>query len=291
MLREMQLDGSIYDKAAIAIERIKTMAPIAENIYGGFTVMVSGGKDSTVIADLAVRSGTRCKFVTSWTGIEYPETVYFLRSEKKRFENLGYSFEFHIPRSADGKQITMWSLIAKSGFPTRKMRFCCQQLKENSTGNCYCILGVRWAESTRRKSTRFLHEERRLKMSERQIITNNDNEAFRRITENCMKKRQFMLNPIIEWSDEEVWEYIHERKLPYNPLYDQGHKRVGCIGCPMRANRTELEDNPKWAALYKKAGGKFLKEKVIRDGKYSDEDTYYRWWVNFCSCKKRSRLT
>jgi 3'-phosphoadenosine 5'-phosphosulfate sulfotransferase (PAPS reductase)/FAD synthetase len=57
MLRERQLDGTIYDKTAISIDRIKTMAPIAGRIYGGYTVMVSGGKDSSVITDLAIRAG------------------------------------------------------------------------------------------------------------------------------------------------------------------------------------------------------------------------------------------
>jgi 3'-phosphoadenosine 5'-phosphosulfate sulfotransferase (PAPS reductase)/FAD synthetase len=61
MLREKQLDGTIYDKTVIAIDRIKTMAPIAERIYGGYTVMVSGGKDSSVITDLAIRAGVKCK--------------------------------------------------------------------------------------------------------------------------------------------------------------------------------------------------------------------------------------
>jgi phosphoadenosine phosphosulfate reductase len=289
MLRETQLDSSVYDKTVIAIERIKTMAPIAENIYGGFTVMVSGGKDSSVITDLAIRSGVKCRFQMSWTGLEYPETVYFMRKEKERIENLGYSFDFVIPRDTDGKQITMWTIIAKRGFPTRNMRFCCQELKENTSGNCYCILGVRWAESVRRRKTRFLHEDRGRKITDRKIITNNDNEAFRRITENCMRKRQYILNPIIEWSNDEVWEYIHERKLPYNPLYEKGHKRVGCIGCPMRANKRELEANPKWAALYKRAGGKFIKGRTDKGGKYVDEETYYQWWVNFCSLKKRLR--
>jgi 3'-phosphoadenosine 5'-phosphosulfate sulfotransferase (PAPS reductase)/FAD synthetase len=73
--------------------------------------MASGGKDSSVITDLAIRAGAPCKFEASWTGIEYPETVYFLRTEKKRIEAIGYSFEFIIPRDKDGKQITMWKLI------------------------------------------------------------------------------------------------------------------------------------------------------------------------------------
>jgi phosphoadenosine phosphosulfate reductase len=253
------------------------MAPIAESIYGGYTVMVSGGKDSSVITDLAIRSGVKCRFETSWTGIEYPETVYFLRSEKARIEALGYSFEFIVPRDKDGKQITMWKLIEKKGFPTMKMRFCCERLKESAGQNSYCILGIRWAESTKRKANRFLYE-----IGNYKLMTNNDNVAMRRMTENCMKKNKYMLNPIIEWSDDEVWEYINERGLPYNPLYDMGHKRVGCIGCPMRANKKELEDNPRWARLYKRAAQKYLDNGATkRDDKKKDVETYFNWWVNF----------
>jgi phosphoadenosine phosphosulfate reductase len=277
MLRELQLDGSIYDKTSIAIERIKTMAPIAESIYGEYTVMVSGGKDSTVITDLAIRSGVKCRFETSWTGVEYPETVYFLRREKARIEALGYSFEFIIPRDKNGKQITMWKLIEKKGFPTWEMRFCCAELKEFAGQNAYCIFGIRWAESKKRKDSRFIHEIARYK-----LMTNNDNEATRRMSENCMKKNKYMLNPIIEWSDDEVWEYIKERGIPYNPLYDMGHKRVGCIGCPMRANKKELADNPKWATLYKRAAQKYLENGATkRDGIKKDIETYFNWWVNF----------
>jgi phosphoadenosine phosphosulfate reductase len=151
MLKERQLDGTIYDKTAVAMTRIQTMAPIAGRIYGGYTVMVSGGKDSSVITDLAIRAGVKCTFEASWTGIEYPETVYFLRREKQRIESLGYSFEFVIPRDKEGKQITMWRLIASYGFPTRHMRFCCERLKEVAGRNAYCILGIRWAESAKRK--------------------------------------------------------------------------------------------------------------------------------------------
>jgi phosphoadenosine phosphosulfate reductase len=255
------------------------MAPVAYNIYGLYTVMVSGGKDSSVITDLAIKSKIKCQFQTSWTGIEHPETVYFLRKEKERIEKLGYSFEFIIPRDNKGKQLTMWKLIEKYGFPTRQMRFCCERLKEVAGKNAYCILGIRWAESTRRKNNRFIHE-----IAKKVMMTNNDNEAMRRINENCMKKQKYMLNPIIDWTDEEVWEYIHNNKIPYNPLYDLGHKRVGCIGCPMTSNKKELEDNPRYVALYKRAAEKFLLNHVKeRTGNKKNINTYYNWWINFCS--------
>jgi phosphoadenosine phosphosulfate reductase len=181
----------------------------------------------------------------------------------------------------------MWKLIEKYGFPTRHIRFCCERLKEVAGQNAYCILGIRWAESIRRKKGRAIHE-----IAGRVMMTNNDNEATRRMNENCMKKNKFMLNPIIDWSDNEVWEYIHERVLPYNPLYDSGHKRVGCIGCPMRNNKKELEDNPKWAALYKKSAFKFLQKPHPNHGQGNkkDIDTYYQWWIDFCAGKRRNKV-
>jgi phosphoadenosine phosphosulfate reductase len=284
MPREIQLDGTIYDKSAIAIERIRAMAPIADRLFGGFTVMVSGGKDSSVITDLAIRSGEKIKFETSWTGIEYPETVYFLRREQKRLREAGYSFEFIIPRDKDGKQITMWKLIEKAGFPNRHIRFCCKYLKENTGGDSYCILGIRWAESVKRKNSRYIHEQASRNIAKREIMTNNDNLAVRRMTEVCMKKNKYTLNPIIEWSDDEVWQYIREQELPYNSLYDRGHKRVGCIGCPMVNNKKELENNPRWAALYKRSAERYLDKKTAKcgvlHGSLTNIDTYWEWWVN-----------
>lgn len=276
MLEELQLDGTIRNKADVAIERLRAMAPVAERIYGEYSVMVSGGKDSSVITDLAIRSGVKCKFLCSWTGLEYPETVRFLHSEKARLEALGYVFEFAIPRDKDGKQITMWKLIEKKGFPTRKMRFCCEYLKEFAGKNAYCVLGVRWAESPRRKKNRFLYEK-----AGRQIMTNNDNEAIRRMTESCIKKNKLMINPIIEWTDAEVWEYINRYKLPYNPLYDTGRKRVGCIGCPLSSNqKKELLDNPRWAALYKRSAEKYLNNGITKKtGHKVDVETYFNWWI------------
>ena len=39
------------------------------------------------------------------------------------------------------------------------------------------------------------------------------------------------LNPLAEWTEDEVWEYVRERELPYNALYDQGYTSIGCAPC------------------------------------------------------------
>ena len=38
-------------------------------------------------------------------------------------------------------------------------------------------------------------------------------------------------NPLAEWSEREVWDYIHAHQVPYNPLHDQGYRSIGCAPC------------------------------------------------------------
>jgi phosphoadenosine phosphosulfate reductase len=123
-------------------------------------------------------------------------------------------------------------------------------------------------------------------------MSNSDNTMSRRMTETCAKKNETILNPVIDWTEGDVWEYIRERGLPYNPLYDMGHRRVGCIGCPMKKNRRELEENPRWAALYKRAGEKHLDSLSGERKDYQkDIETYYNWWLNFCNGGTGNKLT
>src|SRR5437764_5759304 len=39
------------------------------------------------------------------------------------------------------------------------------------------------------------------------------------------------VNPLADWSEKDLWRYIHEHQLPYNPLHDQGYASIGCAPC------------------------------------------------------------
>jgi phosphoadenosine phosphosulfate reductase len=39
------------------------------------------------------------------------------------------------------------------------------------------------------------------------------------------------LNPLADWSEEEIWEYIRTNDVPYNKLHDQGFPSIGCAPC------------------------------------------------------------
>jgi len=84
MLVEKELYGT-YNKIDIAIARIKEFEPIAiENNPAGYYVCISGGKDSAVIQELCIMAGVKCEFVHNHTSVDHPETVYFVRKEKKK---------------------------------------------------------------------------------------------------------------------------------------------------------------------------------------------------------------
>ncbi len=59
------------------------------------------------------------------------------------------------------------------------------------------------------------------------------------------------LNPIADWSERDVWNYIHEHRLPYNPLHDRGYPSIGCTHCTQPVGPGgDLRDG-RWAGVAK----------------------------------------
>lgn len=57
-----------------------------------------------------------------------------------------------------------------------------------------------------------------------------------------------------------MWQFIHSRNLPYCSLYDEGFKRLGCIGCPLAGSaglQREFERWPRYEAMWKRAVFRF----------------------------------
>jgi len=283
-LTENELFG-VRDKVAIALMRIKEFEQMAlMNNPAGYHVCISGGKDSSVIQELCIMSGVKCEFVYSHTSVDYPETIYFIRKEQERLRDLGYTFSICIPRWKDGRQKTMWNMIPTKGLPLRTIRWCCKELKEMAGKDRYCITGVRWAESVARKRNRKLHELSGKTKADIELF-NDDNDMKRRLTEICLLKRRFVLNPIIDWSDYDVWDFLHLRNVPVNPMYEKGYKRIGCIGCPMSTTaRKELNKYPKYKTAYQKAAKKYWEHRkeiadYPLDRVMETPETYFDWWL------------
>ena len=212
----------------------------------GYYLAFSGGKDSITLYDLATKSGVKFDTHYSQTGIDPPELVKFIR---KNYPNV--IFEPHTE--------SMFSLITRNGLPTRRARFCCKHLKEQGGIGRFLLTGIRWAESPRRR--------------------------MRNLTEvsGCYQKTKKFLHPIIDWSDEEVWEYIKEKQLRYCELYNNGFKRLGCILCPMateKQRKFQSEQYPKFTQAYKNAIGRLLARGRDCDKRWNgDVEKMFNWWI------------
>lgn len=59
------------------------------------------------------------------------------------------------------------------------------------------------------------------------------------------------LNPMANWSREAVWKYLHDNKIPYNPLHDQGYRSIGCAPCTIKSAGGENERAGRWIGFNK----------------------------------------
>lgn len=271
------------DKEQMAIARLQDAARLSLHRYGRpLLITYSGGKDSQVLVALAERSGIDFEVVNSHTTADAPETVYFIREQFRQMENRGINCTIEKPRYK-GKPTSMWSLIPQKMMPpTRLVRYCCAVLKENTGRDRFIATGVRWAESTRRKNSRGVMELMHKDPAKR-IILMGDNDEKRQLFETCNLKSKMTVNPIVDWSDDDVWDYTHSEHLPVNPLYCEGHKRVGCIGCPMAGGGRQREFMrwPKYEELYVVAFERMLEARRAK-GKSCDWQTgrdVFRWWM------------
>lgn len=252
-------------------------------LYGQpLLVTDSGGKDSAVCRELVKRSGIPFEIQHNHTTADAPQTVYYVRKIFKELEEQGISCSISYPYYKN-ERVTMWSLIPMKKFPpTRLQRYCCQVLKEESGQNRFITTGVRWAESVKRKNNRGVYENF-TRDPKKKLILNNDNDEHRLLFESCTIKGKRICNPIVDWQDSDVWEFIESEHLEVNPLYFEGFFRVGCLGCPMAGKRrwTEFRLYPTYERAYIRAFGKML-ERIHEEGietKWKNEMDVFEWWM------------
>jgi phosphoadenosine phosphosulfate reductase len=275
------------DLEQLGIERLKAASEMSLQHYGlPIVITDSGGKDSCVCKELALRAGIPFEIMHNHTTADAPETVRFVRSEAKRFEDLGIKYTINMP-TYKGKRTSMWNLIPQKLIPpTRLVRYCCSVLKETGGAGRFIATGVRWAESASRKNNRGIYE-RIGSTKQTKTILNNDNDDKRMLFENCRLKAKRVVNPIVDWKDEDVYGFMDDSKAPMNPLYAEGWCRVGCVGCPMagkKGREAEFARWPKYKQMYINAFDKMLQARERGgyqiDGWRSGVDVF-NWWMEY----------
>lgn len=271
------------DLEKISIERLCEGAMMSEHYYQKpLLICYSGGKDSEIIVDLALKSGIDFEVQHSHTTADAPETVYHIRKRFKELEEKGIKCTINMPYYK-GQRVSMWSLIPiKKMPPTRLMRYCCSVLKETAGRNRCIVTGVRRAESVKRKSSGVV-EVKHTDINKR-IIINNDNDEKRQIVERCQMQEKIAYNVIVDWDNDTIKDYIDSEHIDCNPLYQCGFNRVGCIGCPIANKKRQLEfaRYPRYRDLYIRAFDKMVEiRKSEGKGSYSWNNgvDVFHWWM------------
>ena len=272
------------EKEKRAIQYLRSFEPEEEPYY----LCYSGGKDSDAIRILAQLAGVKHECKHNLTTVDAPETVRYVRETIGK-ENINYPKE------------SMWQPIVRKRMPpTRTMRYCCEVLKERGGEGRLRITGVRWSESRKRKENagvvRIIGKEKTMQRKAMEndvkfsinaykgVILNTDNAKERRFVEYCYRTTNTTINPIVDWTDKDVWEFLHHYGCTSNPLYQCGYKRIGCIGCPLgggKQMKAEFAAYPKYREAYTRAFDRMLEKRKV-DGlptEWTDGEHVMRWWV------------
>lgn len=118
---------------------------------------------------------------------------------------------------------------------------------------------------------------------------NLDNEMARDHADflhHCYRDRSVTINPIIDWTDRDVWDFLHHYGCDGNPLYQCGEDRIGCVGCPLSGNRQQERDFAKYPKIrdnYVRAFDRMLKARaeagLTNKCNWADGESVMRWWL------------
>jgi phosphoadenosine phosphosulfate reductase len=194
------------DLATLIAETSATL----ERVVRDFTPAVfasSLAAEDMVLTDLILKARLPIKIFSLETGRLHPETLAMLDRVKERY---GYQIALYKPQPE-----AVEAYVAQNGLnafydSVEMRRECCrirkvEPLGRALAGNQAWVTGQRRAQSATRTS----------------LMVEEDDPAH------FMTK----FNPLADWSEQDVWDYIRANDVPYNALHDQGYPSIGCAPC------------------------------------------------------------
>ena len=185
-------------------------------------ISFSGGKDSTVVADLVVKAlgNPSMLHIFCDTTLEYPFTLNYVKRLKE-------NNSFIILRTAKNNEHDFYTVCDDIGTPSRMKRWCCTIFKTGPIS----------------KLVRKLFGDRKLMyFNGLRGSESNVRSKYQRLSDSKSQKIQSQLSasPIINWKDIDVWLYILSEDIDFNDAYRLGFPRVGCFCCPNGSLRNEI---------------------------------------------------
>jgi phosphoadenosine phosphosulfate reductase len=165
------------------------------------------GAEDQVITQMIAGIDPEVYIFTLDTGRMYPETYDLLEKTQRRYK---VRIQIYFPdQQAVEKMVNLKGInLFYESVQNRKL--CCnirkiEPLKRALANVDYWISGLRREQSVTREG---------LSMIEWDQIN-----------------KKVKINPLINWNSVNLWEYIHQNHIPYNPLHDQGYPSIGCQPC------------------------------------------------------------
>lgn len=242
------ISETLQEKIEFALNTLK------ENEYDeGFAVSFSGGRDSCVLKHLVQQTGLAAKYY-------YLETTLEHDMFKKFFEDYHSDVIFIHPER------TIYEMIKKNKcMPTLHNRFCCRErrlLKEAlalNAENCL-VLGKRRSEGEYMKQ-RYTIEPVEIK-------------------ENGYK----ILNPMYDWTDEDVAAYIQEYEIPILETYELYGKSYNCSICPLHfyeTNQLIMKYHPETIAPMQEACYYAWENNETLHEEFPTKEDYWNWYIEY----------
>lgn len=178
--------------------------------------------EDQTLTDMMLAINPKARIFTLDTGRLFPETYALIDKTNLHY---GIKMEVFCPQTE-----ALQEMVGKEGInlfyeSLEKRHLCCQVRKLEPLSRAFKTLDA-WVCGLRRS----------------QSVTRGDMQ----LVEWDERHNLLKINPLIEWSEEHVWAYIREHRVPYNKLHDQGFPSIGCQPCTRAVKPGEDIRSGRW---------------------------------------------
>lgn len=191
--------------------------------YGEKIALASSfGAEDQVLTDLILKEDAKAKIFTLDTGRLYEQTYKVMDLTNRKYN---IKIDVLFPHAKDVE--TLYQTQGINGFKEsiENRKECCHIRKILPLKRALSTLDV-WITGLRRSQSQTRESMKLVEFDE---------------GNNLIK-----INPLIEWSEEEVWDYLKQHKVPYNELHEQGYPSIGCAPCTRAVASGEDVRSGRW---------------------------------------------
>jgi phosphoadenosine phosphosulfate reductase len=182
-----------------------------------------GGPTGMVLLDMAARMDLNISIFYLDTDYLFPETHQLIETAKARYGvvPLAYRSRWSVAQQEQSFGVALWELDPD---------LCCAMRKVEPNGRALegkqaWIAGLRRDQSAGRREVQVVEWDAKFEL--------------------------LKINPLVEWSELKVWDYITENDVPYNALHEQGYPSIGCSNCTRAIKAGEDMRAGRWSAFDK----------------------------------------